>query len=387
MRKLTLVLFTALLTLVACDDKYPDLEDGMYAEIVTDKGTMLAQLYFDQTPATVASFVALAEGTSTKVDSAYKGKPFYNGLTFHRIIKDFMIQGGDPQGTGAGGPGYKFHDEVRPDLRHDTTGILSMANSGFGTNGSQFFITSKPTPHLDGYDLAGNMKDCENPRVSCHTVFGKLISGFEILDTISNVEMSNPSAGRPKTPVNITEVNIIRKGSAAKRFDAPKVFEEELSAKAEADSAAAEEKAAMLEEVRTKFDEQRKEAKELESGLSIYFTEKGEGPQPRTGQMVLVDYAGYFTNGDLLDTSMKSVADKYGKQTRPSAEQYQPYAVAYSPEAQMIAGFREGVQQMKVGDKATLFIPYHLAYGERQYQIIPPKSDLVFEIELIGIQE
>ncbi|MEH6407978.1 MAG: peptidylprolyl isomerase [Leeuwenhoekiella sp.] len=385
MKKLSLVLLTVLLALVACDDKYPDLEDGMYAEIVTDKGTMLAQLYFDKTPATVASFVSLAEGTSKDVDSAFKGKPFYDGLTFHRIIKDFMIQGGDPDGTGAGGPGYKFFDELRPDLRHDTTGILSMANSGYGTNGSQFFITDAATPHLDGYDPAGTLKNCENPRVSCHTVFGKLLEGFDVLDTITNVEMTNPQMGSPKTPVKIEKINIIRKGSAAKKFDAPNVFDKELAAKAEEDRAAEAEKAEKLKVVKDRFDTQRAKAEELESGLAIYFDKKGDGPQPKTGQTVMVEYAGYFSNGELFDTCIESCADENGKQTRPEG-QYVPIEVPYSPDAQLIAGFKEGIQQMKVGDKATLFIPYHLGYGERGYAIIPPKTDLVFEVEILNIK-
>ena len=385
MKKLSLVLFTLMLAFVACDDKYPDLEDGMYAAIQTDKGTMLAQLYFDKTPATVASFVSLAEGNSKAVDSAYKGKPFYDGLTFHRIIKDFMIQGGDPEGTGSGGPGYKFFDELRPDLRHDTTGILSMANSGFGTNGSQFFITDAATPHLDGYDLAGTLKDCENPRVSCHTVFGRLIKGFDVLDSISEVEMENPQMGRPKTPVNIQKITIIRKGNAAKKFDAPAVFDKELAQKAEEDRAAAEAKAEKLKAVTAKFDEQRAKADTLESGLAMYFQKKGDGPKPKLGQTVLVDYAGYFSDGELFDTSIKEVADEFEKQTRPEG-QYECIEVAYSPDARMIAGFKEGVQQMKVGDKATLFIPYHLAYGERGYAVIPPKADLIFEIEIVSIK-
>jgi len=153
-----MLLIVALLSLLSCNDKYPDLKDGIYAEIITDKGTIVTELFYEDAPATVANFVALAEGTHPMVDSIYANKPYYNGLKFHRIIKDFMIQGGDPLGTGTGGPGYKFHDELTPSRRHDTVGVLSMANSGANTNGSQFFITHTATPHLDGYDQNGGRK-------------------------------------------------------------------------------------------------------------------------------------------------------------------------------------------------------------------------------------
>lgn len=387
MKKITFLLVLAVLAFTACEDKYPDLADGMYAEIVTDKGTMVAQLYFEQTPATVASFVSLAEGTSTQVDSAYTGKPFYDGLTFHRIIKDFMIQGGDPSGDGSGGPGYKFHDELTPELRHDTTGILSMANSGYATNGSQFFITHKATPHLDGYTLEGQAKDCENPRTSCHTVFGKLIQGFDTLDSIANVEKNNPQAGVPKSPVTIQKVTIIRKGSAAKQFDAPEVFNDELEKKAEEVRAETAAKEKQMNTQKSLFETHRTQADTLESGLGVYFVKKGEGKKPRLGQTVQVDYAGYFESGELFDTNQQAIADEWGKQTRPSPDQYGPFEVLYSPDAQIIAGFKEGIRQMQVGDKVTLFIPYHLGYGERGYAIIPPRTDLIFQIELLDIKE
>lgn len=386
MNKNIFIILTLLFTMWGCEEKYPDLKDGLYAEIVTDKGTMMAELYFQKTPVTVGSFVSLAEGTSEAVDSIYKGKPFYNGLTFHRIIKDFMIQGGDPEGTGSGGPGYKFFDELRPDLRHDTVGVLSMANSGYGTNGSQFFITHKPTPHLDGYDMEGNLKNCENPRIGCHTVFGKLVDGFDTLNAIANMEVPNPQNGKPTTPVTIEKVNIIRKGRAARNFDAADAFKEGMNEKKEEDAKAAQEQATRMQETTSSFEEQRKKTKQLDSGLSIYISKEGDGAKPKIGQTVLVDYAGYFEDGQLFDTNIKTIADKWNMQTRPSAEEYLPLEVVYGPEAGMIAGFKEGLQEMKVGDKATLFIPYHLGYGERGYAIIPPKTNLVFEVEILEIK-
>ena len=174
--------------------------------------------------ATVANFVALAEGNNPLADSIYKKKPYFDGLKFHRIIKDFMIQGGDPNGTGSGGPGYKFHDEFSPELKHDTIGVLSMANSGYGTNGSQFFITDAPTPHLDGYDAEDNLKNCENPQIGCHTVFGQLILGFDVLKAITEVEMKDPRRGKPMRPVTMESVRIIRKGKDY-TFILPKIIE------------------------------------------------------------------------------------------------------------------------------------------------------------------
>jgi cyclophilin family peptidyl-prolyl cis-trans isomerase/FKBP-type peptidyl-prolyl cis-trans isomerase len=386
MNKNVFIVLALLFTMWGCEDKYPDLKDGLYAEIVTDKGTMIAELYFQKTPVTVGSFVSLAEGTSEAVDSTYKGKPFYNGLTFHRIIKDFMIQGGDPEGTGSGGPGYKFFDELRPDLRHDTVGVLSMANSGYGTNGSQFFITHAPTPHLDGYDMEGNMKNCENPRIGCHTVFGKLVEGFDALNAIANMEVPNPQDGKPASPVTIEKINIIRKGRDARNFDAAEAFKEGMETKKDEDAAAAQELTSRMQETTSSFEEKRKKTTQLDSGLSINITQEGNGAKPKIGQTVLVDYAGYFEDGQLFDTNIQSIADKWDMQTRPSAEEYLPLEVVYGPEAGMIAGFKEGLQEMKVGDKATLFIPYHLGYGERGYAIIPPKTNLVFEVEILEIK-
>ena len=355
--------------LTSCRAKYPDLEDGIYAEFVTSKGVMVAKLTPDKTPVTVANFVSLAEGTNTMVDSLYKGKKFYNGLIFHRVMDEFMIQGGDPLGTGSGDPGYKFIDEFHPDLKHDKAGILSMANSGTDTNGSQFFITEVPKPHLDNR----------------HSVFGELVLGIDIQDSISNVK-TDPS-DRPLENVVIEELNIIRKGRDAKSFDAPDIFsnhfiEVERKAKEKAERAEA-----ILKSTLEKFNKQKENAITLPSGLQYIVTEPGTGEKLKETDKVLAHYAVYFEDGKLLQTSNLKTAEALEavNERQKQAGRYQPITCDISPNARMIAGFKEGLRQLNVGDKATLFIPYHLAYGETGGNGIPPKANITFEVEIIEI--
>lgn len=373
MKKTHMLLIVALLSLLSCNDKYPDLEDGLYAEFITDKGTIVAQLYPEDAPATVANFIALAEGNHPMTDSTYAGKPYYNGLKFHRIIKDFMIQGGDPKGTGSGGPGFKFHDEFS-DKKHDTPGILSMANSGPNTNGSQFFITHKPTPWLDGK----------------HTIWGKTVIGFEVIDSITGVPMIDARAGRPKGDVFMQQVNVIRKGAEAKKYDAVATFTKELESYEKKKVEEAVEKAKLLAGVKAKFDEKRKDTEKLPSGLEIHWDHKGKGQKPAVGSTFKAHYAGYFADGGLFDTSIEEVAKSQGQfdHRRKDAGGYAPMQRKYSPDEALIPGFKEGILQMSVGDKATLFIPSHLGYGPSGFRgVIPPNSDLVFEIELLGTVE
>ncbi|MFT5890910.1 MAG: cyclophilin family peptidyl-prolyl cis-trans isomerase [Dokdonia sp.] len=378
MRKTHMLLIVALLSLLSCNDKYPDLKDGIYAEFITDKGTIVAELYYEDAPATVANFVALAEGTHPMVDSIYANKPYYNGLKFHRVMKGFMIQGGDPLGTGTGGPGYKFHDELTPERRHDTVGMLSMANSGVNTNGSQFFITHKATPHLDGFDQNGGRKNCGGNRVSCHSVWGKTVIGFDVIDAITDVEMTQGTTA-PKVDVIMQQVNVIRIGKAAKDFDAPATFTKELDRYAN-----------RLSEFTKRFNEKSAKAETLPSGLRIHWDHKGEGQTPAVGDSINVNYAGFFDEtGELFDTSIEEVARSQNKfdQRRMDAIGYNPLGTLYGPNASLIAGFKEGIQQMSIGDKITVFIPSHLGYGRSGFRgAIPPNSDLVFEIELMSIR-
>jgi len=311
--------------------------DGIFAEMQTSKGTILLQLEFQKVPVTVANFVALAEGKNPFVSPQYKGKPFYDGLKFHRVIKDFMIQGGDPLGTGSGDPGYKFKDEFSPELKHDKGGILSMANSGPGTNGSQFFITHKDTPWLDGR----------------HTIFGHVVTGMDVVNAIAQDDV-------------ILKVTIIRKGDAAKKFDAVKVFSDyktndnKVSEKEDKERAVAN--AAALKEFAN--------GKTTASGLKYIVIKEGTGAMPTAASNVKVHYTGTLTNGKVFDSSV---------------QRGEPIDFSLN---QVIKGWGEALQLMKEGSTYKVYIPYNLAYGDRAVgTVIPAKSDLIFEIELIKINK
>jgi len=364
--KLTLLVLTV--SLFSCkSSKYSDLDDGMYADVVTDKGDILLKLEYEKTPITVANFVSLAEGTNSFVTEKFKGKPFYDGLKFHRVVKDFMIQGGDPRGNGSGNPGYKFEDELPMDdsgnllLSHDTAGTLSMANSGPGTNGSQFFITYKETKFLDGR----------------HTVFGHVIEGQQVVDSIKQDDIIN-------------KIAIIRVGKEAKKFDAATEFKNYFE-KIEEEKKIQEEKrneikAEFLDFIKSNEDK----ATVLPSGLKVISIVKGDGNKPALGSKVMVNYAGYFKSGDLFDTNIKETAQLHNKydRRRDKGGGYKPVPMDYSPDAKLIAGFREGLQQMNFGDKVLLIIPSHLAYGEQGARgVIPPNTDLVFELEIVKEEE
>ncbi|GAA3624591.1 peptidylprolyl isomerase [Flavivirga jejuensis] len=362
-------LITLLIALVSCKAQYPDLEDGLYAEIITTEGIMVAKLEHTKAPVTVANFVSLAEGTNTMVDSAYLGKKFYNGLIFHRVINEFMIQGGDPTGSGGGNPGYKFMDEFHPDLKHDKPGILSMANSGRNTNGSQFFITEVPKPFLDnGYN-----------------VFGELVIGINVQDSISNVKTA--SGDRPVEDVVITELNIIRKGKEAKSFDAPNTFNNHFAEAERKEKEKLAKAEAIIKASKEKFNEQQAKAITLPSGLQYYVTEKGTGEKLPEDATVLTHFAVYFENGKLLQTSKLETAEALDavNEKLKAAGKYQPITADIGPDASMIPGFKEGLQQLSIGDKATLFIPYHLAYGEAGSRGIPGKSNIIFEVEILEL--
>mgnify|MGYP003325666826 CR=1 FL=1 len=368
-----ILFFMAFSMMFACQNKHTDLEDGLYAEFDTTMGKMLIKLTYEKTPVTVANFVALAEGNHPKVDKDFEGIKYYDGLIFHRVIDGFMIQGGDPKGDGSGGPGYKFLDEIDETLIHDKPGILSMANSGPGTNGSQFFITEVPTPHL-------NFK---------HTVFGHIVDGIEIQDAISNVETA--VADRPVIDVRIKKLKIIRIGDKAKDFNAvktwneiePKLFiiqeEKKRAALAKMDSLAKIEKA--------KIDKFRGKSKKLKSGVEVYTIKKGNGVKPVDGDEIFFNYEGYLSiNGVLFGTNRKDIMIAYDRYSKDDENKgwYDPQKIKFSSNMQLIEGFKEVLMNMNLGDKVFAYIPSELGYGERAMgNRIPANSDLAFIIELV----
>ena len=387
--KLFIQLFAAglLISSTGCQEKYPDLGEGMFAEFVTSKDTIIIQLFYDKVPLTVANFVGLADGTHPMLPDSLKGKPYYDGTVFHRVIDNFMIQGGDPTATGSGSPGFKFGDEFDDSLKHDKPGILSMANSGPATNGSQFFITEKPTPHLDNR----------------HSVFGEVVKGFAIVDTISNVKVT-PGSNKPVEDVKILKLNIIRQGMSAKGFDAVDTWNTELplleekrlqkledaKQKAEEAKKIAEEKMQIAaDEMVAGLDTYKSKATQQTSGLLVYNITKGNGPKPRTGATVKLNYEGYFTDGKLFGSNVKSVDEKYGTYDIRKEQQgaYNAMPMKIDPEAQMIPGFKEGVFDMSVGGKIFLYLPSYLAYGEKGRGPIKPNTDLMFIIEMLEIAE
>ena len=310
------------------------MKDGLYAKFNTSKGNILVNLEFEKTPGTVGNFVALAQGNlENSVKS--QGDPYYNGLKFHRVIPDFMIQGGCPQGTGTGNPGYKFEDEFHPDLKHDKPGILSMANAGPGTNGSQFFITHIPTDWLDGK----------------HTVFGNVIEGQNIVDTIAQGDV-------------LETLEIIAVGADAEGFAAVEAFRtfEGLREKNLAKQKAAVE--AELDKLATGFEK-------TESGLRYQIIQKGSGSKATKGATVSVHYKGQLADGTVFDSSYK---------------RKEPIEFALGT-GQVISGWDEGVALLNVGDKARFVIPSHLGYGAQGAGgVIPANANLIFDVELVDVK-
>ncbi|MFT6749227.1 MAG: peptidyl-prolyl cis-trans isomerase A (cyclophilin A) [Flavobacterium sp.] len=310
------------------------MENGIYAKLNTTKGSILVKLTHDLTPGTVGNFVALAEG-NLENNARSQGKPFYDGLKFHRVIPDFMIQGGCPKGTGSGDPGYKFDDEFHPSLKHDKPGVLSMANSGPGSNGSQFFITHIATPWLDNK----------------HTVFGNVLEGQDVVDAVAQED-------------TLESVEIIREGDEAKNWNAVEAFRvfEGSRAKREADEKKQAEEA--MEKLAAGFEK-------TESGLRYQFIQRGNGKKAEAGKTVAVHYEGSLESGKVFDSSYprkKPIEFKLGQ-------------------GMVIEGWDEGIALLQVGDKARFVIPSYLGYGSAGAGgAIPPNATLVFDVELMDVK-
>jgi peptidyl-prolyl cis-trans isomerase A (cyclophilin A) len=322
------------LVLAALPATAASLPDGLYAEITTPRGVIVCRLEYRKAPMTVSNFVGLAEG-SLKANGV-SGKRYFDGLAFHRVEPGFVIQGGDPKGNGSGGPGYQFPNEISADLKHDGPGVLAMANAGPNTNGSQFYITLRATPQLDGG----------------YSVFGKVVQGQDVVAKIVKGD-------------RMTSVKILRIGADAKAFTVTQAGFEAMVA---ASKAAVAEKAwkdreAALAAVAKKYPD----LKTTSSGLRYRIVRQGSGPSPSDGAQVTVHYTGWLLDGTKFDSSKDGGSP------------------AIFRIGEVIEGWNEALQSMKKGEVRLLVIPPELGYGERGYPgVIPGNAFLVFEVELIS---
>ena len=334
-----LIVLIALFTYIHGDANMSEakLKDGLYAKFFTSRGEILCLLEFEKTPLTVANFVGLTEGTKELGGGSKSGTRYYDGLTFHRVIPDFMVQGGCPLGTGTGGPGYTFPDEIDPELRHDAPGVLSMANSGPGTNGSQFFITHVPTPWLDGK----------------HTVFGYVISGQSVVDAIKQGD-------------KIETIEIIRVGKDAEAFQADQAaFDNLLVTMKERQQ---DKELAALEAQQIQIETKYADAITTPSGLKYVVVQEGSGDQtPAKGATVTAHYTGKLLNGTKFDSSY---------------DRNEPIKFPVG-NGKVIKGWDEAFLSMKKGEKRILIIPPELGYGTSGRGPIPPNSVMVFDVELV----
>ena len=308
--------------------------NGLFATLSTSKGEIKIELEFEKTPGTVGNFVGLSLGL---ISNSIKplGEAYYNGLKFHRVINDFMIQAGCPLGTGTGDPGYKFDDEFHNELKHDRPGVISMANAGPSTNGSQFFITHLETPWLDNK----------------HTVFGNVVDGMDVVNSISQND-------------EIISIKINAVGDKAKAFDAAKAFEELNKSKADRIKKEKEKEHKMLKDLSKGFSK-------TSSGLLYKFEKENNSHKPSNGNKVKVHYKGMLLDGTVFDSSFK---------------RNQPIEFTLGI-GQVIKGWDEGISLLGIGDKASFIIPSDLAYGASGAGgIIPPNATLVFEVELISAE-
>ena len=307
------------------------MHNGIFAIFKTSKGVIRIKLTYDKTPGTVGNFIGLVEG-NLKNDVNDTGTPYYDGLKFHRVIPDFMIQGGCPQGNGVGGPGYNFDDEFHPELKHDRPGTLSMANAGPGTNGSQFFITHIETPWLDGK----------------HSVFGYVEEGQKVINDIVQNDI-------------IEKITIERIGDEAKQWDAVAQFNTFINVKEDQIKDAKEKDSKLLENFVADMNKTK-------SGLYYKISRPGEGMSPSAGSNVSVHYRGMLMDGSEFDSSY---------------QRNEPINFVLG-KGQVISGWDEGIALLNKGASAKFVIPSDLAYGSSGAGgVIPPDATLVFEVELL----
>lgn len=365
MKKQILLLLLLAASLYSCKEEKNNLPDGLYAQIETNKGTIIAQLDYEKAPVTIANFVTLAEGKNEFITNEnLKNKPFYNGLKFHRVIKEFMIQTGDPLGTGSGDTGYKFKDEIS-DLKFDKGGVLAMANNGPATNSSQFFITHLETPWLEGK----------------HTIFGQVVE--KGMDVVNKIEQDD----------FIKTIIIIRNGGGAKKFDAVKTFQDYFEVESEnqknklaIERAANAKYQGVFDQKVAYFAAMKAKSTTTPTGLQYVITKKAGGKKPSAGTNVFVHYAGFLENGSLFDSSIVDILKTFGKLDESRAAQggYQPLPFQIGKKDGLIPGFIEGIEQLSFGDKAVIFIPSKLGYGAGGAgAVIPPNANIIFEIELL----
>lgn len=326
-------------------------KEGVFAVMETSKGSIYLELFYKKTPLTVTNFVGLAEGT---LDAA-KGKPFYDGLTFHRVIADFMIQGGDPEGTGRGGPGYKFTDEFLDELKFDKPGYLAMANAGPETNGSQFFITHVPTDWLNGK----------------HTIFGQVVDSAS-QDVVNKVAQGD----------KIISVKIVRQGDDAEKFTATQADfnSREVDAKKKAEESKKKEReeyekalAGFKAEQESALSEFAKEAEKTPNGIYFKVLKEGSGAKVGKGKKVFVEYKGYLLNGAVFDGSKKMLEGGHeGLDFKTNG-------------GEMIPGFDLMVQDMKVGETRKMVLPPALSYASGIPQLgIPAGTYFCFDVEVVS---
>jgi len=326
--------FLLLSTLLISLQSHAKLEDGLYANLHTNQGDIIIKLAFEKTPLTVINFVGLAEGT--KHSNIQIGKPFYNGLKFHRVIDNFMIQGGDPKGNGTGGPGYKFIDEIT-DLTHDTGGILSMANSGPNTNGSQFFITHEATPWLDGK----------------HTVFGHVVKGMSVVNTIKKDDF-------------IRKVFIERIGDKAKNFKTDEAAFEAYNQKnlVKEKAKQTKKKQKLINFVKVNYPD----AKVATEGHYVQINQTGNGETPELGDLVKVNLSIDLDDG----TNMRK------------ADEPLPFAAGSGT---IIKVIDQSALTMNIGEKRTIIASYAQIYGDSDRGSLSQESLLIFNLELLSINE